>query len=156
VASEINGLKSESKKLVDEEKKIPHNLVSLLLTQQRRTKAVPVSGWPVWLESATCSLKTYSRQVWALGSGAADDVSCPKAQGIKSLTQSRKMVFLVIIRRARQKLCERPVLYEPKTVTGIELKSLILAQIERWRHALHMQVGRQHGGNPGGEWRTGE
>ena len=28
---------------------------------------------------------------------------------------------------------------------GIELKSLILAQIERWRNALHMQVGRQHG-----------
>jgi hypothetical protein len=27
----------------------------------------------------------------------------------------------------------------------IELKSLILAQIERWRNALHMQVGRQHG-----------
>jgi hypothetical protein len=40
--------------------------------------------------------------------------------------------------------------------TVIELKSLILAQIERWRHALHMQVERQHGGNPGGEWRTGE
>jgi hypothetical protein len=38
----------------------------------------------------------------------------------------------------------------------IELKSLILAQIERWRHALHMQVERQRGGNPGGEWRTGE
>lgn len=32
-----------------------------------------------------------------------------------------------------------------ETVTGIELKSLILAQIERWRHALHMQVERQHG-----------
>ena len=41
-------------------------------------------------------------------------------------------------------------------VAGFELKSLILAQIERWRHALHMQVERQHGGNPGGEWRTGE
>ena len=40
--------------------------------------------------------------------------------------------------------------------TEIELKSLILAQIERWRHALHMQVERQHGSNPGGEWRTGE
>jgi hypothetical protein len=38
----------------------------------------------------------------------------------------------------------------------IKLKSLILAQIERWRHALHMQVERQRGGNPGGEWRTGE
>ena len=38
----------------------------------------------------------------------------------------------------------------------IELKSLILAQIERWRHALHMQVERQHVSNPGGEWRTGE
>ena len=28
---------------------------------------------------------------------------------------------------------------------GLKLKSLILAQIERWRHALHMQVERQHG-----------
>jgi hypothetical protein len=28
-------------------------------------------------------------------------------------------------------------------VSWIELKSLILAQIERWRHALHMQVERQ-------------
>jgi hypothetical protein len=27
----------------------------------------------------------------------------------------------------------------------IELKSLILAQIERWRHALHMQVERIQG-----------
>ena len=35
-------------------------------------------------------------------------------------------------------------------------ESLILAQNQRWRHALHMQVERQHGGNPGGEWRTGE
>ena len=48
----------------------------------------------------------------------------------------------LIVRRAR--------------VLGIELKSLILAQIKRWRHALHMQVERQHWGNPGGEWRTGE
>ncbi len=30
-------------------------------------------------------------------------------------------------------------------VKEIELKSLILAQIERWRNALHMQVERQHG-----------
>ena len=29
--------------------------------------------------------------------------------------------------------------------TVIELKSLILAQIERWRHALHLQVERQRG-----------
>jgi hypothetical protein len=41
-------------------------------------------------------------------------------------------------------------------ITVIKLKSLILAQIERWRHALHMQVERQRGGNPGGERRTGE
>jgi hypothetical protein len=27
-------------------------------------------------------------------------------------------------------------------LTEIKLKSLILAQIERWRHALHMQVER--------------
>ena len=31
-----------------------------------------------------------------------------------------------------------------ESATEIELKSLILAQIERWRHALHMQVERQH------------
>ena len=30
-------------------------------------------------------------------------------------------------------------------VTEIKVKSLILAQIERWRHALHMQVERQRG-----------
>ena len=29
-----------------------------------------------------------------------------------------------------------------ESCTEIELKSLILAQIERWRHALHMQVER--------------
>jgi hypothetical protein len=29
--------------------------------------------------------------------------------------------------------------------TEIKLKSLILAQIERWRNALHMQVERQRG-----------
>ena len=40
--------------------------------------------------------------------------------------------------------------------TGFKLKSLILAQIERWRNALHMQVERQHGLRSGGEWRTGE
>jgi hypothetical protein len=44
----------------------------------------------------------------------------------------------------------------PEKPSKIKLKSLILAQIERWRHALHMQVERQHGSNPGGEWRTGE
>jgi hypothetical protein len=37
----------------------------------------------------------------------------------------------------------------------IQLKSLILAQIERWRHALHMQVERERG-QPRVEWRTGE
>ena len=43
---------------------------------------------------------------------------------------------------------------ESETLLKIELKSLILAQIERWRHALHMQVERA-GGNSG-QWRTGE
>ena len=32
-----------------------------------------------------------------------------------------------------------------EVIAGIKLKSLILAQIERWRNALHMQVERQHG-----------
>ena len=35
--------------------------------------------------------------------------------------------------------CERNKLHR------FELKSLILAQIERWRHALHMQVERERG-----------
>ena len=38
----------------------------------------------------------------------------------------------------------------------IKLESLILAQIERWRHALHMQVERQRALRGAGEWRTGE
>ena len=42
--------------------------------------------------------------------------------------------------------------------TEIKLKSLILAQIERWRHALHMQVERKHerACSFDVEWRTGE
>ena len=32
-----------------------------------------------------------------------------------------------------------------EVIAVIELKSLILAQIERWRNALHMQVERQRG-----------
>ena len=38
--------------------------------------------------------------------------------------------------------------YSKSVILGafwIELKSLILAQIERWRHALHMQVERVPG-----------
>ena len=42
------------------------------------------------------------------------------------------------------------------TTARVFWKSLILAQIERWRNALHMQVERQHGLRSGGEWRTGE
>ena len=53
-------------------------------------------------------------------------------------------------------LSERPVSEETENSNRFELKSLILAQIERWRHALHMQVERQHGLRSGGEWRTGE
>jgi hypothetical protein len=37
-------------------------------------------------------------------------------------------------------ICE--VRFNSKEQNKIELKSLILAQIERWRHALHMQVER--------------
>ena len=39
-------------------------------------------------------------------------------------------------------LSERPVSKETENSNRFELKSLILAQIERWRHALHMQVER--------------
>ncbi len=34
---------------------------------------------------------------------------------------------------------------EETSNSHIKLKSLIMAQIERWRNALHMQVERQHG-----------
>ena len=51
---------------------------------------------------------------------------------------------------------DRDILVSILRAMKIELKSLILAQIERWRHALHMQVERQRGLRPGGEWRTGE
>ena len=36
------------------------------------------------------------------------------------------------------------------------MKSLILAQSERWRQAYHMQVERQRVLRDAGEWRTGE
>jgi hypothetical protein len=36
------------------------------------------------------------------------------------------------------------------------LKGLILAQNERWRRGLGMQVEREPGGNPGGKWRKGQ
>ena len=48
---------------------------------------------------------------------------------IKNLSVNRKI--LILIRKQSKKL-------------EIKLKSLILAQIERWRNALHMQVERQH------------
>jgi hypothetical protein len=42
-------------------------------------------------------------------------------------------------------LSERVERHGRDATTEIELKSLILAQIERWRHALHMQVERALG-----------
>jgi hypothetical protein len=36
------------------------------------------------------------------------------------------------------------------------LKGLILAQNERWRRGLGMQVEREPGGNSGGKWRKGQ
>ena len=61
----------------------------------------------------------------------------------------------------RQKQTEKSVSFfeaDQKLKLEIKHKSLILAQIERWRHALHMQVGRQRGSacTTAGEWRTGE
>lgn len=76
---------------------------------------------------------------------------------IRSLTQYQRKVYpsedgSIIV----STLSERPVSNETENSNRFELKSLILAQIERWRHALHMQVERQHGLRSGGEWRTGE
>jgi hypothetical protein len=101
--------------------------------------------------------------VWALDGDALTGSSGPVRTGesIKSHTvmkgrfDRRETVGSFV-----STLSERPVRKQETARTEnsnrFELKSLILAQIERWRHALHMQVERQHGGNPGGEWRTGE
>jgi hypothetical protein len=55
-------LEAKAKKLVDEEKKILHNLVSLLLMQRRKTEALRcfkrLTGSGALCE---CSLKTNSR-----------------------------------------------------------------------------------------------
>ena len=53
-------------------------------------------------------------------------------------------VLKAITRMERSIEVEKFIVSELR-VCWIELKSLILAQIERWRHALHMQVERQHG-----------
>ena len=44
----------------------------------------------------------------------------------------------LLFRKGRHRLREQ-------SARGFKLKSLILAQIERWRHALHMQVERESG-----------
>ena len=54
-------------------------------------------------------------------------------QGIRSLDQTLMEIEVSTLNVSLQFLSE---------FTEIELKSLILAQIERWRHALHMQVER--------------
>ena len=66
--------------------------------------------------------------MWALGFGAADFAV-------------RGAVCNFKYRSARKKFYTSS---ESNDFAVIKLKSLILAQIERWRHALHMQVERQH------------
>ena len=80
-----------------------------------------------------------------IGSFRSEFKSTQKTYEVRALKESRKKKVHAFSFNSGE---------ERQTV--IELKSLILAQIERWRHALHMQVERQHGGNPDGEWRTGE
>ena len=55
------------------------------------------------------------------------------SQDIRSLDQTLMEIEVSTLNVSLQFLSE---------FTEIELKSLILAQIERWRHALHMQVER--------------
>ena len=56
------------------------------------------------------------------------------------LTLHKKLVF-----RGREAVGDEVQRQYEFSFDKIELKSLILAQIERWRHALHMQVERQRG-----------
>ena len=64
-----------------------------------------------------------------------EDKGLKETYDVRALKESRKTEKFIF-----------PLLIPAKSdKTEIELKSLILAQIERWRHALHMQVERQHG-----------
>ena len=96
--------------------------------------------------------------MWALDGDAMVDLSVSAdkrkyqvSHSIRGRLVRREMDVIIV-----STLSERPVSKETENSNRFELKSLILAQIERWRHALHMQVERQRGGNPGGERRTGE
>ena len=87
--------------------------------------------------------------MWAFGGSAAQ-----RQLWVREIRSQMLMIGKKDIRKnALSELSEQLV---RASKAEIKLKSLILAQIERWRHALHMQVERQRGGNPGGEWRTGE
>ena len=113
--------------MLDKTVKARHNLASVLIaSQQTFFKNQQPISVGVWQEKAAASRKT-----------------CRSLD--QTLTVDEDEIHLL-------KFTSIPL----SEFTEIELKSLILAQIERWRHALHMQVERQHGGNPGGEWRTGE
>ena len=56
---------------------------------------------------------------------------------IENVKSSRFLINSVFMSFLRAVKC-----MELKIIAVIKLKSLILAQIERWRHALHMQVER--------------
>ena len=78
-------------------------------------------AWCEGIQGKQCSHDASAVGAWVLGVGR----------------ESR--AFLVKGARVATKSSELELCIE------IELKSLILAQIERWRHALHMQVERGEG-----------
>lgn len=96
--------------------------------------------------------------MWALDGERRRGLRVPGVASTVSSARTVKHVGLALLSQASQfSESERPLeRASPSGHTEIELKSLILAQIERWRHALHMQVERQRGLRSGGEWRTGE
>ena len=89
--------------------------------------------------------------MWALDREATNH-RCENVGGLGNLKNIKCSQEVKIRRWFRNRLAtvsilsERPVrknrFQKWKQVTEIKLKSLILAQIERWRHALHMQVER--------------
>ena len=132
VVGESGGARNFAKTL-DGVREVLHNLASLLQTKRKRRRGEVRSSLKIWTTDRCGCLDAKATQV---------------AKSIKGNHTDGE------IHRGRSKIL--PSVNCELFFCWIELKSLILAQIERWRHALHMQVERQHGSNPGGEWRTGE
>ena len=103
---------------LDKSKKAVHNSNPSLLTEQDSSLKIRIQRTD----------KCEHRQFRELSKHSKKTYECSRFEG---KAERRKLILSLSIPAKSDK-------------TEIELKSLILAQIERWRHALHMQVERQH------------